>query len=113
MPKMKSGYAVRIDGFIAVDPKNLDSLTAGADAVKKAIGGDLSSILPLLSGVTVHQAFVRRRTEDEAPATSAPATDQPAPQDEPSGPEPQAGEAAKVLAQGDPRPKQTPRSRAA
>lgn len=114
MPKMKSGYAVRIDGFIAVDPKNLDSLTAGADAVKAAIKGNLSAILPQLKDVTVHQAFVRRRTEEEPPAPAAPATEPPAAQGEASGPDPQApSEAENVLAKGDPRPKKTPRSLAA
>jgi len=46
MPR-QSGYAFRIEGFIVVDPADIDRVGAVAAAIKKAQAGDLADFLPL------------------------------------------------------------------
>lgn len=57
-----SGFAIKIDAFLLVDTKDIDSQVAASTAVKAALETrDLTAILPLMTIGEISQKFVNRR----------------------------------------------------
>lgn len=75
--KIVTGYMLNISGFFPVDMKSLDEQIKAAEAVKKAIAGDLAHLIPMLTDVSVLQKFINKRVPLPAPAVIEGAAESP------------------------------------